>query len=238
MKPSLLDKFVLGACLWGSAALVLSILLDPTPENYTLAVSILLSGTYTVLLYLSQPLWLDRFSRKPLQGAFLVGTLNAAVIESLFLIVEKAFGASGVAAHPNLLIDLLITMPWYVGLIWIFVRVQRRERFPTGSVLLLGAVYELGADGIIGGVILPILMGAPPNPVEFLVLMALAGFWQFIPVYSSMVLPPSWVLERGSKPDPPSKPRLIKGLLPLLWLGPYLLYTVLVLLIISATPGL
>ena len=89
----------------------------------------------------------------PARNAILLRINNAAIIETLFLIVEKAFGATGVAAHPNLLIDLLITMPWYIGMVWIFVKVQEEERFPLAAVLLLGAVYEMGADGIVGGVV-------------------------------------------------------------------------------------
>ena len=80
------------------------------------------------------------------------------MIETLFLVVEKIFGAVGIAAHPNLLLDLIMTMPWYIGMTWIFVRVQKDERFSPAAVLLLGAIYELGADGIVGGQILPIIM--------------------------------------------------------------------------------
>jgi hypothetical protein len=45
------------------------------------------------------------------------------------------------------------TLPWYAGMVWIFVRVQRRERFPAAAVLLWGAAYEAGADGIVGGLV-------------------------------------------------------------------------------------
>lgn len=235
MQLSRLDKIVIAACLWGTGILILSVVLDPTPENFTLGVSIILSGLYTLLLLLTKPFWLEKLAQKPLQGAILIGSLNAAVIETLFLVVEKVFGASGVAAHPNLLLDLLITMPWYLGMVWIFSRVQKTERFPASAVLLLGAVYELGADGIIGGLILPSLMGNPPDPVEFLVFIPLVSFWQFIPVYSSMVLPPAWVLEASRADQPHSRPRCSRGLLLLLWLGPYLLYAVVLLLMISSS---
>jgi hypothetical protein len=237
MRLCRLDRFLIAACLWGLAALILSIALEPSPENLTLGVSIILSGLYTGFLYLARPLWLDKLAQKPLRGAILLGTFNAALIETLFLGVEKIFGASGVAAHPNLLVDLIITMPWYIGMVWIFVGVQQKERFSTSAVLLLGAVYELGADGLIGGLILPSLMGSPPDLLEFLILMPLAAFWQFIPVYSSLVLPPAWVLEAGLPQESPSRHRLSRGLLPLLWLIPYLVYAIVILILIAMLTG-
>lgn len=231
------DKVVFWGCLWGLAVLILSVLLEPTPENFTLAVSIILSGVYTWLLYLTRDRWIKKWSRKPVQKAILLGSINAAVIETLFLLVEKAFGASGVAAHPNLAMDLLITMPWYIGLVWIFVRVQRQERFPAAVVLLLGAVYELGGDGIIGGVLLPTLMGSPPSLLEFGILMPLAMFWQFIPVYSSIVLPPAWVLDFGLDGVHPANPKPLKGFLPLLWMIPFTIYLIIILGIIGSLAG-
>jgi hypothetical protein len=230
-------KIVFWGCIWGSAVLILIIFLDPTPENFTLGVSILLSGLYTWLLFLTREHWIKDLVQKPIRNAILIGSLNAAVIETLFLVVEKAFGAAGVAAHPNLALDLLITMPWYVGLVWIFVLVQRHEQFSSGVVLLLGAVYELGGDGIIGGLILPALMGSPPNLLEFLILMPLALFWQFIPVYSSIVLPPAWVLARAGLADNLEKKRWARAFLPLLLLVPFLIYVIVLLSIIDSLGG-
>ncbi len=237
MKLSRLGKFVFFGVLWGLAFSFLVVFLEPTPENLTLAVSITLSGLYTGLLYLTRKLWLRRLSKSPVVNAILFGSFNAAIIETLFLLVEKVFGASGVAAHPNLLIDLLITMPWYIGMVLIFVKVQNQERFPLGAVLLLGAVYEMGADGIVGGVIMPAIMGTPVNHIEFLILAPLTAFWQFIPVYSSMVLPPAWVLETADPVERAGKKRWRRAFLPLLLLIPFSLYLILVMLAISSFGG-
>jgi len=234
MKLTPSGKIVFWGCLWGFGVLILAVLLDPTPENFTLGVSIFLSGLYTWLLYLTQECWIKRLRRKPMRNAILLGSLNAAVIEILFLVVEKAFGAAGVAAHPNLLVDLLLTMPWYIGIVWIFVKIQSRQPYPNSMVLLLGALYELGGDGIIGGILLPSLMGAPPDLLEFLILIPLAVFWQFIPVYSSIVLAPAWVLRAGLDVDRPDNPRVRAGFLPLLWMAPYLAYIISALLAIDS----
>ena len=138
MKLSRLSKFVLGGIFWGLAFSFFVVYLEPTPENLTLAVSITLSGLYTGLLFLTRKYWLNGLSGRPIRNAILLGSFNAAVIETLFLFIEKAFGASGVAAHPNLLIDLLMTMPWYIGMVWIFVKVQEKERFPFSCCIASG----------------------------------------------------------------------------------------------------
>ena len=102
--------------------------------------------------------------------------------------------------------------------------------FPAAVVLLLGAVYEMGGDGIIGGVILPTVMGSPHNLLEFAILMPLAMFWQFIPVYSSIVLPSAWVLEAGQEEDLSRTPKIRRGFLPLLWMIPFTIYVILALM--------
>lgn len=237
MIKTRLGKFAIAGLLWGVAFSFFAFFLEPTPENLTLAVSITLSGLYTGVLNLTRGVWLKRLSGQPVRNAILLGSFNAAVVETIFLIAEKVFGASGVAAHPHLLIDLLITMPWYIGMVWIFVKVQNIERFPLAGVLLLGAVYEMGADGIVGGVLAPAIMGSPVNLIEFLLLGALFAYWQFIPVYSSIVLPPAWVLESNLAPEESGKKRWGKAFLPLILLVPFSLYLI-ILMIILGTLGL
>ncbi len=234
MKYSRIDKVVFWGSLWGILVLLLSVLLEPTPENFTLAVSILLSGIYTGFLYLSKRYWLPKISKKPIRSAILLGSFNAAVIETLFLVIEKAFGASGIAAHPNLLLDLVMTMPWYIGMVWIFVNVQKQENFSPAAVLLFGAIYEFGADGIVGGQIIPMIMGEPVNLITSLFFILILAFWQFIPVYSSIVLPPAWILESSQLEALQTKPLWRRGLLPLVWLIPFILYLIVLILILGS----
>lgn len=227
----LLKWFLILALTYAVVTLWLSTALDPTPENLTLAVSITLSGLYTLLLYLLRWLWLPWFQRDRMLWAILVGIFNAAFIEALFLAVEKIFGAEGVAAHPNLLVDWLLTMPWYVGMVMIFVWVQKRRQFPLGAVLLLGAVYESGADGFVGGLVVPLIAGPAPDVLGFCVFMPLLAFWQFIPVYSSMVLIPALILKEelpvGNTPW-----KSWQAFLPLIWLIPFTVYVILALLLL------
>ena len=160
---------------------------------------------------------------------------NAAFIETLFWGIQKILGATDVAAHPNLLIDLGLTMPWYAGMVVLFVFAQRRRNFSMAVVLLLGALYEVGADGLVGGQIIPLISGKPVDFVGSWVLLAALAFWQFIPVYSSMVLAPAWVLEGASvkgtgqlRKGGPGRRAGLDALTPLIWLAPYTIYVIII----------
>lgn len=213
--------------VWAVIVQIIALNEEPTPENWTLTVSIILSGVYTLLLAITRRWWLDRAATRPLRSAMILGILNAALIETLFLVVERIFGAEGVAAHPNLLVDLLITMPWYVAMVIVFVRVQHRQRFAFPVVLLLGGIYELGADGLVGGG----LAGTIFHPAAPLYL-ALFAYPAFIWVYSSMVLPPAWIIATMPAPhDPPPAPRWRDALRPMVWLIPFVIYLLVFLVI-------
>jgi uncharacterized membrane protein len=208
------------------AALTFGVIKDPTPKGLAVIVAIPASGLYTLALWATRRWWLPVLARRPVRNAILLGIFNAAVVETMFLIMEKVTGAKGVAAHPNLIADLLITMPWYVPMVWTFVRVQNRQRFAAVTVLLLAGLYESGADGVLAGWLLPVVTGQmhPFNP-RFFLLLALVMFWGFIPVYSSFLLPPAWVLEAarpaGEPPALPQTPAWRDALKPLLWLIAY-----------------
>lgn len=227
-SPRWLRWLVTAGIAWSVVTLGSSLFSDHSPRSLTLAISIEASGVYTLLLYLSRSSWLPVLAKRPVAGATALGIFNAALVEALFLAVQKALGAERVAAHENLFVDWLLTMPWYAGMVWIFVRVQRRERFSAAAVLLWGAAYEAGADGIVGGLVAPAILGSPPAAVEHLVFLAGLAFWQFIPVYSSMILAPAWVLgaaANGCIEPVVSRPaRFAPGLRPFAWLAVYTMY--------------
>ena len=132
------------------------------------------------------------------------------------------FQAKGVAASPNLAIDLLVTMPWYVMMVALLYRVEATYRYSTYEVLLLGGVYELGADGLVGP-----FVGGKFSIVSLPIVLLLLPM--FVVVYSFMVLPPSVLLREdlerlreGKGPGPvPAPRRYAYALLPLLGLVPY-----------------
>jgi hypothetical protein len=65
--------------------------------------------------------FVSRWGASPRTKFILIGSAGAIWVESLFWSVERIFGITGVAATPNLAVDLLATMPWYVlmiALLW------------------------------------------------------------------------------------------------------------------------
>jgi len=222
-NPRWLKIFVIVGAIWGMIVLIIATFTEPTPENLTLFFSITGSGMYTYLLYRTRDRWMPHLADKPLRNAILLGIFNAAVIEALFLVIEKLFGASGVAAHPNLLIDLVITMPWYILMVYSFCRIQERYQYSDAAILLIGAVYELGADGIIGGQVMPILSGTVVNLWQNWAFLLIFSIWQFIPVYSSMLLPSAWLLDDIPQTNIRKATRWMR---PLWWLVPFTIYLV------------
>ena len=198
-------------------------------SNRAVGVSVFFCGGCTFLFWNCR----EKFSRicgfpmSPRKKFVLVGSLGAAWAECVFWFFEKLFGASGVAAHPNLILDLLITMPWYVLMVFLLYNVETTYHYSYYEILLLGGIYEMGADGIVGQ-LFELNMGN--------ILLALLVIPEFVIVYSIIVLPPSYVLRKDS--DMPvleeGNRKYRYGLLPLVGLIPFAVYVLLFLGIFSA----
>ena len=129
---------------------------DRTPENLTqfAAVSTCVAALFVGLRFrggLQRPFaglgW--GASRKLL----LAGGLGAAFTETEYEVWQHVFGASGVAANPNLAIDLLKTMPWYLLMLGFLAIALKHRRASLFQLLLLGGVYEFMADGLLGSIL-------------------------------------------------------------------------------------
>lgn len=224
---------LIAGLLWGQFILAVGTFKNPTPNNWTTFCAIETAGLYTLLLFLTRRWWLPILARRPAIRATTFGIFNAALIEAEFWAFERLFGGQGIAASSNLLLDWLLTMPWYIGMVILYVRGQTRSRFPPVVLFLLCGLYEAGADGVVGGQVLPWISGhgVPLLPAwGFLLLIA---FWEFIPIYSSMILPAAWVIATVSTQDPAPHRRWRDALLPLAWLVPYTVYLILVLIAIG-----
>ena len=208
--------------------IVLVWLSQPKATDRTVGLSTIVCGLSTVGLWRSR----DRLARavarwgaSPRAKFVLIGSLGAAWVETVFWALEKVFHAKGVAASPNLAIDLLVTMPWYVMMVALLYRVETTHRYSMYEVLLLGGVYELGADGVVGP-----FVGGTFSIVSLPIVLLLLPM--FVVVYSFMVMPPSVLLradlerlraERSAGPAPvPDTRRYAYALLPLLGLVPYI----------------
>lgn len=197
------------------------------PEARAVALGYFACGGTTLVVWLSRSR-LQRFGRPEAPGAdgvlslskgwrfVLLGTLGAAWVETAFWAAEKLTGAVGVAASPNLVLDLLVTMPWYAAMVAVLWPVHRRFRYHWTTVALLGGLYEVGADGIVGHV-----LGGNLITPGYLALLFLF-YWVFVVVYAPIVLPPVWALPLADGSDVrPRWQRMFGALSPLLPLLPY-----------------
>jgi hypothetical protein len=120
----------------------------------------------------------------------------------------------------------LITMPWYVLMVFLLYKVETRYHYSYYEILLLGGIYELGADGIVGQ-LFELNMGN--------ILFVLLVIPEFVIVYSIIVLPPTYVLRKDN--DMPVLEEGCRkyryGLLPLVGLIPFAVYVLLFLGILS-----
>jgi hypothetical protein len=224
---------VLAGMVWGQIVLAAGTRRASTPNHLTTFCAIETAGLYTLALFLTRRWWLPRLAHHPALSAPVLGVFNAGLIEAEFWAYERLFGGSGISASPNLLLDWLFTMPWYIGMVFLFVRGQKRSRFPTVVLLLLAGLYEAGADGVVGGQIVPWISGHPVALLSSWVFLVSIAFWEFILVYSSMVLPPAWVIAAASPGESSSRRLWRDALLPLVWLVPYTVYLVLILIAIG-----
>jgi hypothetical protein len=189
------------------------------PEARAVALGYFASGATIVFAWLNRRK-LQQLGRSRISGDgrrfILIGSLGAVWVETAFWAAEKLTGAVGVAASPNLLIDLLVTMPWYVSMLAILWIVYRRHAYHWTTVALLGGVYELGADGILGRV-----LGGNVISFEYLLQLVLF-FGVFVIVYSPIVLPPVWSTpQESSEQSLANWRRVFSAFLPLLPLIPY-----------------
>lgn len=168
--------------------LLLSWILKGPVNDRTVACAALICGASTVLFWNSRKtiarMWNPSWSHR--KSFVFIGGLCAVWVETVFWALENLFGAQGVAASPHLGMDLLITLPWYLLMSYLFFSTQIKYIYSYTEILLLGGLYELGADGICGQMLSGIT-------IEGLI-QVIFIFPLFVIVYSFIVLPPSYIL--------------------------------------------
>jgi len=160
-------------------------------QEFLTAIAIIISGFSTLLFWLFRNRikeLINKWDISPKAKFILIGSLCAIYIETVFWVVEKIAGFEGLAAHPNLLIDLLITMPWYVAMITLLWKVETKRKYSYLEILILGGIYDFFTDGIIGS----IFSGAF-SPLILVLLVILYPI--FFVTYSLIVLTPSFLIE-------------------------------------------
>jgi hypothetical protein len=91
-----------------------------------------------------------RIKISPSRKLFVLGGLGAVFVETEYEVWQHVFGATGVAASPNLMIDLLVTMPWYLLMLAFLGFALKHSRPTLFQLLIFGGIYELMSDGLLG----------------------------------------------------------------------------------------
>jgi hypothetical protein len=200
-------------------------------NDRTVAVSAIVCGgsTFFFWSYRAKISNFFHFALSPRKKFVLIGSIGAAWAEFIFWFFEKVFGAFGVAASPNLVLDLIITMPWYIMMLFLLFKVETKYSYSFTEIVLFGGIYELGADGIFGQVFSGLTL---PNLLLTILMLPL-----FVIVYSVIVLPPTYVLRREIEDIrtlwPEGTHKYWYGLYPLAGLIPYSVYAIVLLLFLS-----
>ncbi len=160
-------------------------------QEFLTAIAVIISGCSTLIFWFFRnklKKLMNKLDISPKAKFILIGSLCAIYIETVFWIVERIGGYEGLAAHPNLLIDLLITMPWYVAMITLLWKVETKRKYSYLEILILGGIYDFFADGIVGSI-----FSGSFSPLILILLIILYPI--FFVTYSLIILTPSFLVE-------------------------------------------
>lgn len=213
----MIKKLLFG--IWLSVSMALLIFSGPT---IFAATGILISGFSTLLFWIFRKPVSSVASKlriSPKKKFILIGSIGAVWVEFEFWVLEKVFGVS-LAANPDLFLDLLVTMPWYIIMVFLLWKVETKYSYSLFAILIYGGIYDFFADGILG-----IVLGTWGLSLGNLVLL-LITFPVFVLSYSFIVFPPSYLLrEEISKIRTETRKgglaKYLYGLLPLVGLLVY-----------------
>ena len=173
---------------WLSLMIIISIswVILGDVNNITVAISTLACGISTIIFWIYRKTltqMVKKWNIKPSKKFILIGSLCALLAEFIFWFFEKLFNANGVAANPNLLIDYIVTMPWYILMIFLLWKVQNKYHYSLKEMILFGGIYELGGDGFIGSLLNGQLLSG--------FILGVIAIPLFVVVYSVIILPPT-----------------------------------------------
>lgn len=105
---------VLLVCFATTILLILTQLVYAGAKGYAVLTGIFGSSLIALLVWSQKndiSNWSERQQFSPRVLFVFLGLCGAAVVEIIFWVAERVFNTSGVAASPDLLVDLLVTMP-------------------------------------------------------------------------------------------------------------------------------
>lgn len=125
-----------------------------------------------------------------------IGSIGAFFIETVIWMAQTYLKTTGAAIHPNLFIDLIMTMPFYTLLSYFVAKWVIKSPFSWATIALAGGFYETAADGIVGNLVGLNILGALISPI----LIPL-----FIVMYSPIILVPFLLTKNTNQLIDPSK---------------------------------
>ncbi len=234
-KPlKLLNILVLIGILFGLVVSILGAAYNTTTENITMLMSILFSGIYSLLLFFSRKYWVPFVAGENVfKNVSIFAIANALFIIFIGKLNEQLIKtASGIESTPSNF-NLLNSIPWLVGIILIFISVQKKHHFSWTIVLLLSGLYEFAVETVQNGILIPLLSGQSINFFNTVSDLFVLGFWQFVILHSPIYLVIFWSLEHSPIRDEEKKESWWNAFKPLLWLFPYSIYFLILFFIFS-----
>ncbi|TXT61871.1 MAG: conserved membrane protein of unknown function [Promethearchaeota archaeon] len=166
------------------------LILSGDAQSFFAGIGVLISALSTLIF------WIFR-TKLPFKGKeekstirwkyIFLGSMGAFWVELEFWILEKLTGVR-LAADSNLIINMVVMMPWYVAMIATLWYVSNKYEYSYFEILLLGGIYDFCADGIIGS-----LFSGQFSLGTLLLLIII--FPQFVLCYSFMVIPATYYLK-------------------------------------------
>ncbi|NMC47201.1 MAG: hypothetical protein GYA52_10295 [Chloroflexi bacterium] len=213
--------------IYGIIISLLGAAANATGENIAIFFALILCGGYTLALYFTRRLWIPPLTREHAwRNAGWIAFANAVLVKAAILFLEQILQSSTATTGLPALLNLLLTLPWYAGLIYFFIQIQQKNHYHWAVVLLLAGLYEFILNLSVNGIVLPWLAGQPVTVVNSFLELFLTGYWQFVIINSPIFLVIAWILEELPQPALPPKRSSWQIFRPLLWIFPYLLYFV------------
>lgn len=180
------------------------------------AIGVIISGSSTIFFWNYRPITSSNLKEKKISGMkfLLIGGLCALWVEVEFWILEKIFGVP-IAASPDLILDLIGTMPWYLIMLFLLWKVESKYSYSLYTILIFGGIYDFFADGILGTIL---TVGG--LPLETLIILIIT-FPVFVIAYSFILLPSSYLFKKSKNEKKFQRENWIKyfyGFLPLVGL--------------------
>ena len=211
--------------LYGIAISFFGASANVTGENIAILFAIAFSGSYTLLLYFTHRHWLPQLPETHIpRNAAWIAFANAVLVRTVILLFSQILRDSTASAGSHPSINLLLTLPWYIGLIYFFIRIQQKNRYHWTVVLLLAGFYDFILNLCVNGIVLPLLSGQSLPVLGSFLELLFAGYWQFVILNSPIFLSITWILEKDSSTVPSENRSFWQIFLPLVWIFPYLLY--------------